>query len=297
MTFPPAVTQLYRALSFVSLVGIKVGDPQCYAPRRIDYIDKLVIQTIAPLAIIAIFGIIGATHVSILKRKLTAAAGDDASDESVKRRLSAVIGRYLSVIFLIIYLVLPGVTTTIAGMIPTTNVDPDGIYPDKNYYYMTNDLVTSVNSNRYKFGVIWASVMFFVYPVGIPCLYLFVLCINREKIMAKPPFGSDMKIVPQSQRSIPVGDKQQKAAPTCIDRIREYITPDAIYFLHGAYEGKYWYWELLETSRRLFLTALLSIVSAGTPIEYCYTLPYMVVLTFSIVLLFSVAAKQARLRK
>lgn len=35
-------------------------------------------------------------------------------------------------------------------------------------------------------------------------------------------------------------------------------------FLWGAYEPVYWYWELIETSRRLMLTAVLSATGAGT---------------------------------
>jgi hypothetical protein len=35
-------------------------------------------------------------------------------------------------------------------------------------------------------------------------------------------------------------------------------------FLWGAYKPKYWYWELVETSRRIMLTAVLSIISTGS---------------------------------
>jgi hypothetical protein len=42
-----------------------------------------------------------------------------------------------------------------------------------------------------------------------------------------------------------------------------YITPNEIYFLHQAYEGKYWYWDTVETMRRLLLTAVVSVVGTG----------------------------------
>jgi len=35
----------------------------------------------------------------------------------------------------------------------------------------------------------------------------------------------------------------------------------AIAFLYRAYKPEYWYWELVETSRRLFFTAVISIIS------------------------------------
>jgi hypothetical protein len=37
-----------------------------------------------------------------------------------------------------------------------------------------------------------------------------------------------------------------------------------ISFLWQAYKPQYWYWELVETSRRILLTAVLSIYAAGT---------------------------------
>jgi len=43
------------------------------------------------------------------------------------------------------------------------------------------------------------------------------------------------------------------------------IIGEQIEFLHRSYEGRCWYWEVLETIRRLLLTAVVSIVDAGNP--------------------------------
>jgi hypothetical protein len=37
-----------------------------------------------------------------------------------------------------------------------------------------------------------------------------------------------------------------------------------IFFLYDAYEGQYWYWEVVESSRRLLLTAVLSVCAPGS---------------------------------
>jgi hypothetical protein len=253
--FPSVTTKLYHALSFVNFTSLRIGDPQCYAPRRLDYIDKLVIQTVAPIVIICIVFVVAVIHVADVVRRLS------RHKRKLKSELSAVVGRYLSIFFLIVYLVLPGVTTTIAGIIPSVNVDPDGLFPGKNLRYMRNDPAISITSDRYKFGIGWASAMFLVYPIGVPCLYLFVLYINKDKIKAKdghPSVSASLTSQP-SKRTVD-GAEDSKSV---VETVREYVTPEAISFLHGAYEGQFWYWELLETSRRLFLTALLSIVSAG----------------------------------
>jgi hypothetical protein len=41
----------------------------------------------------------------------------------------------------------------------------------------------------------------------------------------------------------------------------------ALEFLYESYDNKYWYWEIIETYRRIFMTAVLSIISPGTPTQ------------------------------
>lgn len=50
---------------------------------------------------------------------------------------------------------------------------------------------------------------------------------------------------------------------SCMDGISRYITADEINFLHKQYEPGYWYWEVVETIRRLLLTAVIAIVDTG----------------------------------
>lgn len=45
------------------------------------------------------------------------------------------------------------------------------------------------------------------------------------------------------------------------------IEVEGIAFLWVAYEPRYWYWEVIETLRRICLTAVLSILSPGTPLQ------------------------------
>jgi hypothetical protein len=52
--------------------------------------------------------------------------------------------------------------------------------------------------------------------------------------------------------------------PIHMPSLTDYITPKELFFLHQAYEPQYWYWEIIETARRLFLTAVMSIVATGT---------------------------------
>ena len=53
---------------------------------------------------------------------------------------------------------------------------------------------------------------------------------------------------------------------------RAELSPSAasLEFLFTAYEPQYWYWEVLETVRRLLLTAVLSVCGQGTSEQYIY---------------------------
>ena len=57
------------------------------------------------------------------------------------------------------------VSTILAGAIPCTNIDPDGLIdgPD---LYLRDDLSISCESDRYKYGVAWAAAFAVVYPIG-----------------------------------------------------------------------------------------------------------------------------------
>jgi hypothetical protein len=76
-----------------------------------------------------------------------------------QREKSSIIGRYVYIFLFITYLVLPSVTTTIAGIVPTINVDPDNQKPGGSHVYMRNDLSINIQSSRYKFGCAWAAFM------------------------------------------------------------------------------------------------------------------------------------------
>jgi hypothetical protein len=64
-------------------------------------------------------------------------------------------------------------------------VDPDGVSSLDNPYFMTNDLSISCASERYLFGVAWATFMVVVYPIAFPALYFLILYANKEELMDK----------------------------------------------------------------------------------------------------------------
>jgi hypothetical protein len=54
--------------------------------------------------------------------------------------------------------------------------------------------------------------------------------------------------------------------------IMKYVTKSELNFLHKAYEGRCWYWEIVETCRRLLLTAVVSVVASGTSAQIVFSI-------------------------
>jgi hypothetical protein len=242
----------------------------------------MIVETLAPFILICLLLISFCVHVTVVhdqyvrqRQSRYAVARSTGADQTTlegehdreaevahRKHITDIIRRYISVIFLITYLVLPGVTTTIAGAITTINVDPDGTLSGVDVYYLRNDFSIASTSSRYKFGVTWATAMFMVYPVGIPFIYYVVLRHNRDKIIkGGHADGHHHHHDHEQPENLPKS-------------LMDYVTPDTIHFLYQSYEPQFWYWEIVETARRLLLTAVVSIVSPGTRFSLSLSLSY-----------------------
>jgi hypothetical protein len=62
--------------------------------------------------------------------------------------------------------------------------DPDNVYSGDSVF-MTADYSVSCSSARYQFAQVWASAMIVVYPVGVPCFYLYLLYSSKDAILGR----------------------------------------------------------------------------------------------------------------
>ena len=148
IALPDRTGAFLQAMTFVNLSALSAGSPQCY--MRFDYIDKVVFVTSAPLVIVAvILLVVFPCHAAYYKY---AKKGD----------YRVLIPRYLSLVIVISYLVLPSVTTTVFGSFTTINIDPEGLAPGTPQY-LRNDFSIAADSMRYNFGFTWAVAMIFMY--------------------------------------------------------------------------------------------------------------------------------------
>jgi hypothetical protein len=287
---------------------VSFGSPACQAKRRFDYVDKMMVETLAPIAFALLLFIIHWCHIIMMKKRVFNRPSESLEDDVVtadsanpvvrsaseadadsngslrrferarepkvdtignfKREMSS---RYFSLYFFFLYLVLPSVTTRIFGMFPTINVDPDGV-SGASLRFMRNDLSIAQDSQRYHYGTIWAAVFIVVYPIGVPLLYLYILYANKTAIRDMGKANNEQASSAQSRSYVSIAreafrdknTRQKSFLEKGRDRVKHYITPSSIFFLYGAYEGQFWYWEVVETLRRILLTAVISVVSPGS---------------------------------
>ena len=93
---------------------------------------------------------------------------EDNKKETLAEALGNLTRIYLTMFFLLTYLVLPTVTQTIFAAFACTSVDPDHVLPGHDHeQYLTADLSIKCGTHRYYEGYYWAVGMIFVYPVGV----------------------------------------------------------------------------------------------------------------------------------
>jgi hypothetical protein len=135
----------------INLSALDVGSPQCQLTRRWNYLDTLLLQTITPLVIVGALLVVLFMRFAAMRRHLaTACTTGTVEYRQYKEKIRSNVGKFITLMLIITYLVLPPVAVTIAGSFMCLDVDPSRkIAPYHGQYYMFNDLATSCDSDRY----------------------------------------------------------------------------------------------------------------------------------------------------
>ena len=200
-----------------------------------DFVASLMLNTLVPIAISAILFFSFICELLFRRSKLLANRTNRTNFKlyHLSRNLKF---RYASLFYALTYFVLPSVTNKIFQMFVCKNLDPESVDKESDDLYLVADYSISCKSNRFYFGVVWAVVFIFVYPIGIPLFYYYSLYRKRDEIMRRE-------------------DNQGKVIPVSVSMLQ---------FLYSSYKPKFWYFELVETGRRLTLTAIISVIAAGS---------------------------------
>jgi hypothetical protein len=277
VSMPNSFTNFIDGFNFINLSFADAFPLSCSGV--FTFIDKLVLTTLAPIMLsilLCMFFFIeyGNQRRQIQRNKQRQKGEKAAAFNRIKEK-------YLNYFFYLSYLVLPSVTTTIFQTFLCTDVDPDREDSDESDSYLTADMNISCHSDYYKNGVAYAVCMICVYPIGVSAMYLVLLYYNRAEIRTREESSDDDNAVPSVAAATGGGAANPlhtttpalapaapaaAAAPAAPAAADDELSPSAarLAFLWEAYEPKFWYWEIIETSRRLMLTAVLSLVSPGS---------------------------------
>ena len=196
--------------------------------------DELLFSTCMPLVCLAVTGIIMTIQKYHLKQTIKKAYNENTIssnlDTKIKKMDQEVTLLYLNFVLIVSFTILPSVTTTIFTMFLCENVDQNNENSDLPSYYLVADSSIECGSDRFNFGRTIAIIMLFVYPIGIPANYFSTLYTYHIAIINRD------------------ADKSKLST-----RLR------GLSFLYIYYKPEFWYFEVIETVRRLTLTAVLSV--------------------------------------
>jgi hypothetical protein len=258
VNFPGSFSALLKAFAVFNLNITAVIPFQCQ--QDFTFIDKLVFTTLFPIALAAALLVVGTCDVLYQTYRYA------VTDPERSRTVDAVKDQYLTYFFFLTYLVLPSVSTTIFQTFLCTNVDPRGEDSDASDSYLIADMSISCTSSYYYKGVVYAVAMLLVYVVGIPLMYFLLLYYNREEIAHRDDKVTTAEVATQTNDDLANEVPWQLRASFRAAPQQRVMSSRAhrLAFLWDAYEPQYWYWEVVETTRRLMLTAVLSVCGAGT---------------------------------
>jgi len=135
-------------------------------------------------------------------------------------------------------------------------------------------LSISCSSARYRYGFYWALAMIIVYPLGIPVRPSTLYIIAYLPFFSIIPIPVLISIVPipvqlsyllilygnryEISHRFELKDSGYSRPPRALKFFDDF---ECLAFLYQNYLPKFWYWEIVETYRRLILTAVLTVVS------------------------------------
>ena len=218
--FPRLFTKFMMfANSIVNLEFLNLMPLGCV--MKVDYHGSLLIYTLIPIGL----GIFNYLIYWMLKRAQKVRASN------------AVYGWFLFMTFLI----LPSVSTKIFLTFSCTSFD--GNYGR----YLKSDYSIDCDSDEHKVYELYAYFCSAIFPFGVPCLYLVNLWQDRAQL---DPGQSRMVKTLGEKKGLERALKERETFE--VDKEHEHIK--SLAFLYDVYEPRFYYFEVVETIRKLMLT-------------------------------------------
>ena len=253
VSYPSVFEGLVTWMSFIELDFIRIVPMSCVFPY--NFFNKLFGSTMFPLVLATVILLFGG--ISSWRHR----------DEGKKR--AAWTGAY-SWFLLLTFMVFTSVSTTVLrffNCVEYESVDATG--RSMTLRVLQADHGISCDSPSYKAWTSYAVIMLFVYPIGIPLLYLAELWYHRKAINPDVSAGA-----PPAGDAPPDGDAPPAGLTIMTERdVQELKTKlrseDAsiqhLEFLFRDYEPRTYLFIVFECVRRLALTGMLIFIFPGSP--------------------------------
>ncbi|KAG5192498.1 hypothetical protein JKP88DRAFT_151331, partial [Tribonema minus] len=251
LALPEAYEQFLDKLAFIADFTIMMG---CIAD--LDFYDKLLATTLAPLMYIALVGCswLAAQH---CVRRARLDAGETAAQladlDALRRHWTLFLG--------ILFLNFGSVSSVVFRTFACEHFEELG------EWYLRADYSIQCFANGYWWYAAYAFCAMLVYPIGIPALFAVLVWQKRKLRRCKANL-----LVPATQDST--------GSPSRSDRLFE-----ASGFLWEQYKTQAEYWKVFECARRLLLTGFIAFLLPGEAGQAAISM----LLSFTLLLAFMIA--------
>jgi len=268
--FPVSFSKFVSAFSFVNLNVIQLIPVDCMFES--NFLTGLITTTLFPIGLSGILFVIEKYFESRPDLKI--------------QEIQEIRGQYFGYFLFLTFLVFPSVCTTIFQTFSCHKLD-------NGESYMRADYSIDCDSGEYTTAQVWAGLMIFVYPIGIPLLYFILLFSKRKDLnpSSKEGMGDERKSMDKynCEQKMDEKEKRDEIARKIIQRTQEIYDSNeedlsyqaaeerakievrdkcedlvTLSFLFEAYEPRMWWWEVFECLRRLMLTGMLIFCLPGT---------------------------------
>lgn len=173
LQFPDAYNYLVSPLNILNLSFLtNFTFIDCSSGKGYDYIDRLYISTMYPVIWFAGLRLVQEIHLYV-KYKW------DRPQSALR-----IAAKYFRLMLFGLHIVLPALSVKIFRMFGCSDLDPEDTTPEDDLY-LTADMSISCSSTRYKTALIYTMLCVLLYPVGVPCMYFFLLNQRRDDIVAR----------------------------------------------------------------------------------------------------------------
>ena len=206
MKLPENFTEAMESINFLNLNPFQLMNLGCLS-RSFNFHSQLVVMTLFPVILCAGLFLIG-----ILRKSWK--------------------GMMDTLILVVLYAVLPSVSTTVFGAFPCDELDTG----EK---FLIADYAIDCDEGKYSLFAAYAVIMMVVYPIGVPVLYGWLLVRKKEHIKQ------------------PVAEREEDNELA------------GLAFLFDSYKPQFWYFEVVVTVLRLLLTGVLGLIEPGSATQLC----------------------------